>query len=150
MLEFMQLPELKIRVERTEGDGSTYTMKSSANAHSFFRTIFNADTILWTEESAMIILNRANEVIGYSKISSGGTASTVVDAKVIFTKALLSGAHSIILAHNHPSGNLQASEDDIKVTKQLVNAGRVLDIRVLDHLILTDKGYTSMADEGLM
>jgi len=146
----MQLPELKIRVERTEGDGSTYTMKSSANAHSFFRTIFNADTILWTEESAMIILNRANEVIGYSKISSGGTASTVVDAKVIFTKALLSGAHSIILAHNHPSGNLQASEDDIKVTKQLVNAGRVLDIRVLDHLILTDKGYTSMADEGLM
>jgi DNA repair protein RadC len=146
----MQLPELKIRVERTEGDGSTYTMKSSATAHSFFRTIFNADTILWTEESAMIILNRANEVIGYSKISSGGTASTVVDAKVIFTKALLSGAHSIILAHNHPSGNLQASEDDIKVTKQLVNAGRVLDIRVLDHLILTDKGYTSMADEGLM
>jgi DNA repair protein RadC len=98
----------------------------------------------------MIILNRANEVIGYSKISSGGTASTVVDAKVIFTKALLSGAHSIILAHNHPSGNLQASEDDIKVTKQLVNAGRVLDIRVLDHLILTDKGYLSMADEHLM
>ena len=146
----MQLPELRIRVERTEGDGSTYTMKSSANAHSFFRTIFNADTILWTEESAMIILNRANEVIGYSKISSGGTAATVVDAKVIFTKALLSGAHSIILAHNHPSGKLQASEEDIKITKQLVNAGRVLDIRVLDHLILTDKGYLSMADEQLM
>lgn len=146
----MQLPELKIRVERTEGDGSTYTMKSSANAHSFFRTIFNADTILWTEESAMIILNRANEVIGYSKISSGGTAATVVDAKVIFTKALLSGAHSIILAHNHPSGKLGASDEDIKITKQLVNAGRVLDIRVLDHLILTDKGYLSMADEHLM
>jgi DNA repair protein RadC len=146
----MQLPELRIRVERTEGDGSTYTMKTSATAHSFFRTIFNADTILWTEESAMIILNRANEVIGYSKISSGGTAATVVDAKVIFTKALLSGAHSIILAHNHPSGKLQASEEDIKITKQLVNAGRVLDIRVLDHLILTDKGYLSMADEHLM
>jgi len=146
----MQLPELRIKVERTEGDGSTYTMKSSANAHSFFRTIFDADTILWTEESAMIILNRANEVIGYSKISSGGTAATIVDAKVIFTKALLSGAHSIILAHNHPSGNLQASEQDITLTKQLVNAGRVLDIRVLDHLILTDKGYLSMADEGLM
>lgn len=146
----MQLPELKIRVERTEGDGSTYTMKSSATAHSFFRTIFNADTILWTEESAMIILNRANEVIGYSKISSGGTAATVVDAKVIFTKALLSGAHSIILAHNHPSGKLGASDEDIKITKQLVNAGRVLDIRVLDHLILTDKGYLSMADEHLM
>ena len=146
----MQLPELRIRVERTEGDGSTYTMKTSATAHDFFRTIFDADTILWTEESAMIILNRANEVIGYSKISSGGTASTVVDAKVIFTKALLAGGHSIILAHNHPSGTLKASDGDIKITKQLVNAGRVLDIKVFDHIILTDKGYLSMADEGLM
>ena len=146
----MQLPELKIRVERTEGDGSTYTMRSSANAHDFFRTIFNADTISWTEESAMIVLNRANEVIGHYKVSSGGTASTVVDAKVIFTIALNSVGHSIILAHNHPSGNLQASEQDIKLTKDLVQGGNILGIRVLDHLILTDKGYLSMADEHLM
>jgi DNA repair protein RadC len=146
----MQLPELRIRVERTEGDGSTYTMKTSATAHDFFRTIFNADTILWTEESAMIILNRANEVIGYSKISSGGTASTVVDAKVIFTTALLKCAHSIILAHNHPSGQLRPSEQDIELTRDLVKGGNVLGIRVFDHLILTDKGYLSMADEGYM
>lgn len=146
----MQLPELKIRVERKAGDGSTYQVKSSESAYQFFYSIFDADTILWTEESAMIILNRANEIIGYSKISSGGTAATVVDAKVIFTKALLAGGHSIILAHNHPSGNLEPSEQDIKLTKQLVKAGDVLEIKVLDHLILTDKGYTSMADEGYM
>ena len=146
----MQLPELKIRVERKQGDGSTYQVKSSKTAYQFFYSIFDADTILWTEESAMIILNRANEIIGYSKISSGGTAGTVVDAKVIFTKALLAGGHSIILAHNHPSGNLEPSEQDIKLTKQLVKAGEVLEIRVLDHLILTDKGYTSMADGGYM
>jgi DNA repair protein RadC len=146
----MQLPELKIRVERKAGDGSTYQVKSSRTAYQFFYSIFDADTILWTEESAMIILNRANEIIGYSKISSGGTAATVVDAKVIFTKALLAGGHSIILAHNHPSGNPQPSEQDISLTKQLVKAGDVLEIKVLDHLILTDKGYTSMADEGYM
>jgi DNA repair protein RadC len=146
----MQLPELKIRVERKAGDGSTYQVKSSESAYQFFYSIFDADTILWTEESAMIILNRANEIIGYSKISSGGTAGTVVDAKVIFTKALLAGGHSIILAHNHPSGNLEPSEQDIKLTKQLVKAGDVLDIRVLDHLILTDKGYYSMSDKGLI
>jgi DNA repair protein RadC len=146
----MQLPELKIRVERKAGDGSTYQVKSSESAYQFFYSIFDADTILCTEESAMIILNRANEIIGYSKISSGGTAGTVVDAKVIFTKALLAGGHSIILAHNHPSGNLEPSEQDIKLTKQLVKAGDVLDIRVLDHLILTDKGYYSMSDKGLI
>ncbi len=146
----MQLPELKIRVERKAGDGSTYQVTSSKTAYQFFYSIFDADTILWTEESAMIILNRANEIIGYSKISSGGTAGTVVDAKVIFTKALLAGGHSIILAHNHPSGNPQPSEQDIKLTKQLVKAGEVLEIRVLDHIIVTDKGYTSMADEGYM
>jgi DNA repair protein RadC len=147
---YMQLPELKIRVERKQGDGSTYQVTSSKTAYQFFYSIFDADTILWTEESAMIILNRANEIIGYSKISSGGTAGTVVDAKVIFTKALLAGGHSIILAHNHPSGNLEPSEQDIKLTKQLIKAGEVLEIRVLDHIIVTDKGYTSMNDEGYM
>jgi DNA repair protein RadC len=146
----MQLPELRIKVERTEGDGSTYTMKTSATAHDFFRTIFNADTISWTEESAMIVLNRANEVIGHYKVSSGGTAATVVDAKVIFTIALNAVGHSIILAHNHPSGQLRPSEQDIKLTKDLVQGGNILGIRVLDHLILTDKGYLSMADEHLM
>jgi len=146
----MKLPQTKITVKTKKGDGITYQMKTSADAAQFFRTIFNADTIQWTEESAMITLNRANEVISVDKLSSGGTSGVIVDAKVVFTIALKLTGHSIILAHNHPSGNLQASEDDIKVTKQLVNAGRVLDIRVLDHLILTDKGYLSMADEHLM
>ena len=146
----MQLPELRIKVERKDGDGQVHKVKSSNDAATFFRTIFNQDTILWTEESAMIVLNRANEVIGHYKVSSGGTASTVVDAKVIFTIALNSVGHSIILAHNHPSGNLQPSEQDIKLTKDLVKGGNILGIRVLDHLILTDKGYLSMADEHLM
>jgi DNA repair protein RadC len=144
----MQLPELRIKVERKDGDGQVYQVKSSNDAANFFRTIFNADTMLWTEESAMICLNRANEVIGYFKVSSGGTASTIMDAKVIFTQALQAGAHSIILAHNHPSGNPKPSDEDIKLTKQLVKGAQLLDMRVLDHIILTEKSHTSMADEG--
>lgn len=144
----MQLPELTIKVERKDGDGQVYQVKGSNDAAIFFRTIFNADTMLWTEESAMICLNRANEVIGYFKVSSGGTASTIMDAKVIFTQALQAGAHSIILAHNHPSGNINPSELDINLTKRLVKGADLLDMRVLDHIILTDKSHLSMADEG--
>ena len=144
----MQLPELRIKVERKDGDGQVYKVRTSNDAATFFRTIFNQDTILWTEESAMICLNRANEVIGYFKVSSGGTASTIMDAKVIFVQALQSGAHSIILAHNHPSGDLRPSEVDIKLTKQLIKGAQLLDMRVLDHIILTEKSHTSMADNG--
>lgn len=144
----MQLPELRIKVERKDGDGQVYQVRSSNDAATFFRTIFNQDTILWTEESAMICLNRANEVIGYFKVSSGGTASTIMDAKVIFTQALQSGAHSIILAHNHPSGNINPSDLDVELTNRLVKGANLLDMRVLDHIILTDKSHSSMADEG--
>lgn len=144
----MQLPELRIKVERKEGDGQIYQVRSSNDAANYFRTIFNADTILWTEESAMICLNRANEIVGCFKVSSGGTASTIMDAKVIFVQALNACAHSIILAHNHPSGNTKPSDHDIELTKKLVKGADLLDMRVLDHIILTDKSHLSMADEG--
>ena len=144
----MKLPQTKITVKTKKGDGITYQMKTSADAAQFFRTIFNADTIQWTEESAMITLNRANEVISVDKLSSGGTAGVIVDSKVVFTIALKLTGHSIILAHNHPSGNLKPSEQDIEITRKLRSGGDILDIRVLDHIILSDTGYLSMADEG--
>jgi len=144
----MKLPQTKITVKTKKGDGITYQMKSSSDAAQFFRTIFDADTIQWTEESAMIILNRANEVISVDKLSSGGTAGVIVDTKVVFTIALKLTGHSIILAHNHPSGNLKPSNEDIEVTRKLQKGGDILDIRVLDHIILSDTGYLSMADEG--
>ena len=144
----MQLPELRIKVERKDGDGQVYQVRTSNDAARFFRTIFNADTMLWTEESAMICLNRANEIVGCFKVSSGGTASTIMDAKVIFVQALNACAHSIILAHNHPSGNTKPSDHDIELTKKLVKGADLLDMRLLDHIILTDKSHLSMADEG--
>lgn len=102
------------------------------------------------EEFWVLLLNRANRVITTQQISKGGTAGTVADPKIIFQLALMKSASSIILAHNHPSGNAKPSQVDINLTKKLVEAGKQLDIAVLDHLIVCDAGYYSFADEGMI
>lgn len=107
-------------------------------------------TDLSHEEFWILLLNRANRIIGREQISSGGVAGTIVDAKLVFRSALAHTACSLILAHNHPSGNLRPSQADRQLTRKLVEAGKNLDIAVLDHLILTNSGYYSFADEGEM
>ena len=102
------------------------------------------------EEFWIILLNRANRVIKKMQISQGGVAGTVADPKIIFKHALDELASAIILAHNHPSGNLNASQADLDLTKKLKEAGKLLDIQVLDHLIVAGQKYFSFADEGLM
>ncbi|NQX92094.1 MAG: DNA repair protein RadC [Flavobacteriales bacterium] len=102
------------------------------------------------EEFWIICLNRGNKFIMKTRISSGGIAGTVADPKMIFQKALAVKASGIILVHNHPSGNLKASEADIKITQQLIEAGRVLDCHILDHIIVTDQGYLSFAWSDVM
>jgi DNA repair protein RadC len=98
----------------------------------------------------MILLNRANKVIGYYKLSEGGISGTVVDLRLAFGTALKGLASGIIITHNHPSGNLSPSEEDKRLTKKFVEAGKLLDIAVLDHLIVTNNGYYSFADEGII
>lgn len=100
------------------------------------------------EEFWILSLNRANAVIRANKISSGGLAGTVVDTRMLFKEALENLANSIILVHNHPSGTLKPSEADEYLTNKLVEAGKFLEIPVLDHLIFTDRGYYSFADHG--
>jgi len=102
------------------------------------------------EEFWILILNRANFVKGKFMISKGGQSGTVVDPKIIFKSALENNAASLILAHNHPSGNSKPSAEDIKVTKRLFEAGKMMDIPVLDHLIIADRLFFSFADEGLL
>lgn len=102
------------------------------------------------EEFWILLLNRANTVIGKHFISKGGQSGTVVDPKIIFKIALEQNASSIILAHNHPSGNLKASQADLNVTRKLLEAGRMLELPVIDHIIITDNAFLSFADEGLM
>lgn len=102
------------------------------------------------EEFWIILLNRANRVIRKYQVSQGGVAGTVADPKIIFKVAIAELASGIILAHNHPSGNLTASQADIELTKKIKDAGKLLEIQVLDHLIVADQKYFSFADEGML
>ena len=98
----------------------------------------------------MLMLNRQNQVLGYHQISKGGMTGTIIDIRVVFQVALKACATSILVAHNHPSGNLEVSSADRKITQNLKEAGLILEIPLLDHLILSSEGYYSMADEGIL
>ncbi|HSM63682.1 MAG TPA: DNA repair protein RadC [Gillisia sp.] len=102
------------------------------------------------EEFWILYLNNANKIIETFQISKGGITGTLVDVRITLRKALELGAVSLILAHNHPSGNLNPSEADKQLTQKLKTAAESMDIKILDHLIVTEKSYFSFADEGLM
>jgi DNA repair protein RadC len=102
------------------------------------------------EVFAVVFLNRANKVKHFEVMSKGGMTHTIVDPRIIFLKALEVQATSMVLCHNHPSGSLRPSRADEELTQKLRNAGKLLDIKVVDHLIVGDEGYYSFADEGLM
>jgi DNA repair protein RadC len=108
------------------------------------------DDVEYRESFCVLLMNRANRVLGISHVSTGGVSGTVADPKLIFQHALKANASSLILLHNHPSGNTNPSEADIHLTKKLVEGGKLLDLAVLDHLIVTTDGYYSFADEGLI
>jgi len=102
------------------------------------------------EEMHILFLNQANEVIKQEQVSMGGVSNTIVDPKIIFKKAIQYLASVIIVAHNHPSGSLKPSNEDINITKKLVEGGKLLAIRMADHLIISDEGYFSFADENML
>jgi DNA repair protein RadC len=135
------------RRRKEQGAGRRTTIGSSRDIYQLVRPALQD---LPHEEFWVILLNRANVVMRQEKISSGGVAGTVADPKLIFKHALENLASSSILIHNHPSGNRQPSSADISLTKKLKEAGNFLDLPILDHLIYTDNGYFSFADEGLL
>jgi len=142
-----KLPRLELRYIPTNVDKVKIT--SSQNANEFLRLLFNADTMEYAEEFVVLFVNNANNTIGYM-IMEGTTNSTLVCIHKLFSEALLCGAHGIILAHNHPSGTLRPSETDKKLTSEIAIAGKVLKIKLLDHLIITNNSYLSLADEGII
>jgi DNA repair protein RadC len=102
------------------------------------------------EEFWIMLIGRSSKVIAKELVSKGGLSGTVADPKIIYHMALQHQASAIIMVHNHPSGNLKPSREDLVLTKKIADAGRMLDINVLDHLIITDSGYFSFGDEGLL
>ena len=121
----------------------------SRDAENILRTVLD-HSIDHVELFYILCLNRANKVLGWAKISSGGVEGTVADPKVIFQVAIKSNSSSLILCHNHPSGNTEPSEADIRLTRNLKEAGDLLRIKVLDHIILTSESYYSFADENMI
>jgi len=112
------------------------------------RESWDAGKIEFVEQFKVVLLNRANRILGIYELSTGGVSGTVADPKLVFSAALLACASGIILSHNHPSGSLSPSAADIQATKKMKEAGKLLDIEVLDHVILTAEGYYSFADNG--
>lgn len=129
---------------------SRVKVTSSSSAYEVIMEDWDLDTISLFEEFKVLLLNRANYTLGVYTVSKGGLSATVVDVRLIMAVALKSAASSMILVHNHPSGNLQPSEADKTITKKIVDAGKLLDIQILDHLIVTREGYYSFTDEGLI
>ena len=121
---------------------------SSEDAYKVLLPTYKEGAICYKEYFKVLFLNQASQVLGYTLISEGGITDTTVDVRVILQAALLTNSVAIILAHNHPSGNLRPSRQDMEITKQVKDAARLMRITVTDHLILTDEGYYSFADEG--
>lgn len=124
--------------------------KKISSSHSIFEIMQPVIGELAHEEFWIIYLNNSNRIIEQFQISKGGITGTLVDIRITLKKALEVGAVSIILVHNHPSGNLKASEADKQLTRKLKTASESLDIKVLDHIIVTEKSYLSFADEGML
>ena len=124
-----------------------HKVASSEDAYKYLLPTYKEGTICYKEYFKVLFLNQASQILGYTLISEGGITDTTVDVRVILQAALLTNSVAIILAHNHPSGNLKPSRQDMEITKQVKDTAQLMRIKVLDHLILTDTSYYSFADE---
>lgn len=125
-------------------------INSSATAYNIVKNHFPDETIDYRESFKVFYMNVAGHLLGCLTVSEGGPCSTAVDVKLILQGALLTNAHGVIMAHNHPSGNLQPSTPDKFMTEKVEKALQIMDMKLLDHLIVTRGGYFSFVDEGVM
>ncbi|CAM3288763.1 RadC family protein [Aequorivita lipolytica] len=157
LMEFKGIGEAKaisiaaaMELGRRRRAGEALERKKITSSNSVFEYIQPIIGELPHEEFWVLYLNNSNKIIKSAQLSKGGITGTVVDVRLAFKEALQLGAVGIILAHNHPSGALKPSQADIQLTKKLKTAGESLDIKVLDHLIITEKAYFSFADENML
>ncbi|HBH83698.1 MAG TPA: DNA repair protein [Bacteroidales bacterium] len=126
-------------------------VKNSNDAFELFYSSWDQETIEHIEEFKILLLNRANKVLGIASVSKGGISGTVTDIRLIFQYAIKSNASGIIICHNHTSGSLQPSESDKSITRKIKESGTLMDIQLLDHLILIPgKEFYSLADSGII
>ncbi len=143
------ISEIELKYKPSKMTGNNTKITCSEKAYKALLEHWNADTLELVEEFKILLLNRANEVLGIHTLSKGGMTGTLVDLRLLFAVVLKSAASCIILAHNHPSGNLNPSEADKNLHKKIEAAAKFLDINVLDNLIISKNGYYSFVDEGV-
>lgn len=140
----------EIKVSYSNRNNIKVKVTNSKIIYNLIMKHWNLDIIEYQEEVKIILLNRANIVLGIYELSKGGISGTVVDIRIILGVALKCNASSIIMVHNHPSGKLTPSDNDKSITKRLKEACSILDISLLDHLIITKEGYYSFTNEGIL
>lgn len=150
---YNQIPEIEVKFKpssQKQGLKVSVKLTSSQAAYETLKTMYDSDTLEYYESSIVVFLNQANKAIGWVKLSQGGITGTVMDVRMIFGIALKCAATGLIISHNHPSGNLTPSNTDIRLTEQIKKAGEFLQITLLDHIIVTQDGYYSFADNGTL
>jgi DNA repair protein RadC len=125
-------------------------VSSSKGAYDILLKAWDEHKIEFVEQFKVLFLNKANKVLGIYDVSTGGISGTVADPRIIFAAALKANCCAIIISHNHPSGNLKPSRQDEELTQKIKHGGALLDIRLLDHVIVSNEGFYSFADEGLL
>ena len=147
---FLQIAEVKLVYVTKVKPSERPSIKTSKEGQRSLFESWAYDNIEHVETCKMLLLSRSNKVLGITTISKGGVSGSLMDMKVIFQYAIKTNACGIIVAHNHPSGNATPSANDLKITRKIKEAGDILDIQLLDHIILTpeEEFYTSFADEG--
>lgn len=143
-----QLPEFEINLKTKVKPSKLFTIQSTADGAAVARKCFNEDHIEWIESFIAIAVDRSLKVLGFYKISTGGTNSVEADPKVILQFALLSNATAIILAHNHPGGKVTPSNVDIDVTFVIERACNAIRVKLIDHIIITSESYYSFSENG--
>jgi DNA repair protein RadC len=143
------LAEVKISYNMRVKSCDLPKITQSVDGFRYAQSMF-AHSMEHHEEFYILLLSRSNRILGYYRVSSGGLYGTFVDAKIVWQAVITANACSVVLMHNHPSGNLSPSQADIDLTKKMKEGGKLLDISVLDHIIVTTDGFYSFADEGMM
>ena len=139
----------KISLKKDPTNFERVKITSSQDSADYIRQFYSDDIEIF-ESFFILLLNRQNKTIGYAKISQGGVAGTVVDSKIVLKYIVDTLASAVILCHNHPSGNLNPSTQDLEITKKLSQAANLVDSQVMDHIILTPDSFYSFADNGLI
>lgn len=151
-----QISEVEIIYKPKVKSSERPIITSSQSAYDIIKNLYNQDLIEYKESFFALFLNRGNKVLAFKQISEGGQTGTVVDSReILITRELIKeklklASVAVIITHNHPSGNLKPSKQDIELTKRLKSSLELMNSTLLDHIIVTDEGYLSFADEGIL